>query len=77
MSLASNHDIVLNGIVVANLNLGAWVLDAWFVVIMIMKYYIILKMNFLYNAKARDGQWTREQMAWHGTGTIRTNTDTT
>lgn len=51
MSIVSHHQVVPNGIVVANLSVGTWACEANFVVMAIMRFDVILRIKFMYNAK--------------------------
>ena len=51
VSFASNNQVVPEDIVVANLSVGTWALDAKFVIIWSMIFVVILGMEFLYNSE--------------------------
>lgn len=51
VGFTSHHQVVPNGIAMANLSVGTWAQDTSFVVMAMSRYNVILGMEFLYNAK--------------------------
>ena len=51
MGLTSHHRVVPNGIAMANLSVGTWVHESTFVVMAMLRFDVILGMEFMYNAE--------------------------
>lgn len=51
MGLTLHHWVVLNGIAMANLSVGTWARETTFLVMAMLRFDVILGMEFLYNAE--------------------------